>query len=138
MGRVLGVDYGESRVGLALSDPNKIIASPFCTISYKDKKFLKDKLEDIILERNIDCLVIGLPIGLKGKDTKQTKVVKLFAKTIENLNLPIYFQDERFSSFSAQKALIAQNIKTGHNKDLIDSTAAAIFLQQFLDSNKLQ
>ena len=80
--------------------------------------------------------VIGLPIGLDGNDTKQTKKVRDFVIAIEVVvNIQIHFQDERLSSKSATQSLIEQNIKTGHNKNLIDQRAAAIFLQQYLDCN---
>ena len=134
MGRVLGVDYGSSRVGLALSDPQKIIASPLHTLINNGNDRLKKKLLELIKEKNVECIVIGLPIGLKGQETSQTKIVREFAEEISSLALPVYFQDERLSSLSAKKSLIEQNVKTGHNKSFIDSTAAAIFLQQFLDS----
>ena len=134
MGRVLGVDYGSSRVGLALSDPQKIIASPLHTLINNGNDRLKKKLLELIKEKNVEYIVIGLPIGLKGQETSQTKIVREFAEEIRSLAVPVYFQDERLSSLSAKKSLIEQNVKTGHNKSFIDSTAAAIFLQQFLDS----
>ena len=134
MGRVLGVDYGSSRVGLALSDPQKIIASPLDTLTNNGNDRLKKKLLELIKEKNVEYIVIGLPIGLKGQETSQTKIVREFAEEMRSLALPVYFQDERLSSLSAKKSLIEQNVKTGHNKSFIDSTAAAIFLQQFLDS----
>ena len=134
MGRVLGVDYGSSRVGLALSDPQKIIASPLDTLTNNGNDRLKKKLLEVIKEKNVEYIVIGLPIGLKGQETNQTKIVRKFAEEIRSLALPVYFQDERLSSLSAKRSLIKQNVKTGHNKSFIDSTAAAIFLQQFLDS----
>ena len=134
MGRVLGVDYGSSRVGLALSDPQKIIASPLHTLINNGNDRLKKKLLEVIKKKNVECIVIGLPIGLKGQETSQTKIVREFAEEIRSFALPVYFQDERLSSLSAKKSLIEQNVKTGHNKSFIDSTAAAIFLQQFLDS----
>ena len=81
---------------------------------------------------------MGLPIGLKGQDTYQTKKVRVFAHTITILNIPIHLQDERLSSISAEKSLIQQNIKTGHNKHMIDESAAAIFLQQFLDLTRVK
>ena len=136
MGRILGIDYGDSRVGLALSDHTKTIAFPFQTISNRGHDWLFQKLNHIIIEKDIEFLVIGLPIGLNGKDTQQTKKVRDFAKAIEVIKLPIYLQDERLSSQSAAKSLIEQKIKTGHNKHLIDERAAAIFLQQYLDYSK--
>ena len=136
MGRVLGLDYGDSRIGLALSDPLKLIASPLKTISNKSSEFIKKKLSDLIIDNDIELIVVGLPISMKGKETEQTKKVKLFIESIKCFDIPIFTQDERLSSISAKKSLIIQKIKTGQNKQLIDSTAAAIFLQQFLDIRK--
>ena len=136
MGRILGVDYGESRIGLALSDETKTIAFPFKTIKNKNINFLLDLLKKLCSEKNIESVVIGLPLGMNGKDTNQTKNVRIFSKSISILGLPIFFQDERLTSKSAKKSLIKQNIKTGHNKEKIDEIAATIFLQQFLDINK--
>ena len=135
MGRILGVDYGDSRIGLAISDLNKIIASPFKTIKNKGSHQLKEEFRNIIIDNDIEDIVLGLPISLSGKETKQTDKVRDFFKFLEDFNVPVYMQDERLSSLSAKKSLIKQNVKTGHNKHLIDSTAAAIFLQQFIDSN---
>ena len=134
MGRILGVDYGDSRIGLALSDPNKIIASPFKTIKNKGFDKTKKKIFDIIKENNVELIVLGLPISMSGTDTNQTKKVRKFQRFIQDFDIPVEMQDERLSSFTAKKSLIHQNIKTGHNKHFIDSTAAAIFLQQYLDS----
>ena len=135
MGRILGVDYGESRIGLALSDASKTIAFPFKTIKNKNINFLLDLFKKLCSEKNIESVVIGLPLGMNGKDTHQTKNVRIFSKSIGILGLPIFFQDERLTSISAKKFLIKQKIKTGHNKDKIDEIAATIFLQQFLDMN---
>ena len=134
MGRILGIDYGDVRIGLALSDPLQIIASPFRTIQNRNNDFILKELDSIINEKKIGSLVIGLPIGLNNQETIQTKKVRLFADQIKILGAPIYFQDERLSSISAKKSLIMQNIKTGTNKSMIDKAAAAIFLQQFIDS----
>ena len=134
MGRILGIDYGDVRIGLALTDPLKIIASPFRTIQNRNNDFIIKELDFIINEKKIEALVIGLPIGLNSQETIQTKKVRLFADLIKILGIPIYFQDERLSSISAKKSLIIQNIKTGSNKSMIDKAAAAIFLQQFIDT----
>ena len=113
-----------------------MIASPLKTISNKSSEFIKKKLSDLIIDYDIELIVVGLPISLKGKETEQTKKVKLFIEKINCFDIPIFTQDERLSSISAKKSLIIQKIKTGQNKQLIDSTAAAIFLQQFLDVRK--
>ena len=134
MGRILGVDYGDSRIGLALSDLNKIIASPFKTIKNKGFDKTKKEIFDIIRENKVELIVLGLPVSMSGTETNQTKKVRKFQSFIQDFDIPIEMQDERLSSFTAKKSLIQQKIKTGHNKHFIDSTAAAIFLQQYLDS----
>ncbi|HIF83247.1 MAG TPA: Holliday junction resolvase RuvX [Candidatus Marinimicrobia bacterium] len=133
MGRVLGIDYGDSRIGLAMSDPIKIIASPFKTIRNEGNEKCLQVFQSLIKEKDVEAIVVGLPIGLKGQETAQTKKVREFVNLLYALKLPIHLEDERLSSVSAEKSMIQQNIKTGHNKGLIDQRAAAIILQQFLD-----
>jgi len=136
MGRFLAIDFGEKRVGLALSDPMKIIAKPFKTIFYSNQKDLINKIALIIKDEKIEKIILGLPKGLKGNNTSQTNIVIEFYNYIKNkIDTPIVMEDERLSSVSAKKSLILQDIKTGHNKALIDETAAAIFLQLYLDKN---
>ena len=133
MGRVLGIDYGDSRIGLAMSDPLKIIASPFKTIRNEGNEKCLQVFQSLIKDKDVEAIVVGLPMGLKGQETVQTKKVREFANLLYALKLPIHLEDERLSSVSAEKSMIQQNIKTGHNKGLIDQRAAAIILQQFLD-----
>ena len=137
MGRFLGIDHGNRRVGLALSDPLKIIAKPFQTITYKNVENLCSQLKIIIIDNDVERIVLGMPIGMQGQRTKQTEKVTEFADVLKSeMNIPISLEDERLSSVSAKKALIQQNVKTGHNKGRIDETAAAIFLQQYLERTR--
>ena len=136
MKRILCLDYGEKRIGLALSDPLKIIAYPYKSIINCNINKLKYELKKIIADENIESIVIGLPIGLNGRDTIQTQKVRDFRLQIFDLNIPLYFEDERLSSLSAAKSMKLEKIKTGFNKEMIDKRAAAIILQQFLDKNK--
>ena len=135
MGRALGIDFGTKRVGLALSDRSNIIASPYRTLNYVSEKDLIAQLETVVSENDIEILVLGLPINMKGEDTVQTKKVRNFKEILSTLQIPIVFEDERLSSVSAINSLMLQNVKTGHNKPEIDKTAAAIILQQYLDKN---
>ena len=132
MSRILGIDYGDSRLGLALSDPMRIIAKPFKTLNNNKNLLLELKL--IIKDNNIVEFVVGYPINMKGKNTLQTKKVDDFINFLEtNFDLDITKIDERLSSISAIRSLIKQGIKTGYNKARIDDTSAAIILQEFLD-----
>ena len=135
MGRALGIDFGTKRVGLALSDRSNIIASPYRTLNYVSEKDLITQLETIISKNDIEILVLGLPINMKGEDTAQTIKVRDFKEILSALRIPIVYEDERLSSVSAINSLMLQNVKTGHNKPEIDKTAAAIILQQYLDKN---
>ena len=135
MGKALGIDFGTKRVGLALSDRSNIIASPYRTLYYVSEKDLIAQLETVVSENDIEILVLGLPMNMKGEDTVQTKKARNFKEILSTLQIPIVFEDERLSSVSAINSLILQNVKTGHNKPEIDKTAAAIILQQYLDKN---
>ena len=135
MDRILGIDYGSSKIGLALSDPLKIIAKPFETIdNISDEKSLKI-ICSMIDEYFISEIVIGLPITLKNSFSKQTSIVEKFIEILkEKLSIKITVVDERLSSIEAKKSLIQQGVKTGHNKKEIDKTAAALFLQSYLNT----
>lgn len=135
MSRTLGIDFGSKRVGLALSDRLNLIASPYKTLNYISEKELIAQLKSIVYENNIEIVVLGLPINMKGEDTIQTKKVRNFKKLLSGLGLPVIYEDERLSSISAKNSLVLQNIKTGHHKGAIDRTAAAIILQQYLDKS---
>ena len=135
MGRLLAIDHGEKRIGLAISDPNKIISKPLKTILLSDIELFYKKLLEIIFDYDIEKLIIGLPVGMDGNYTLQTKKVEAFKVSLQGkIKIPIEMFDERLSSISAKKSLISQGIKTGHNKSQIDQTAASIFLQHYIDT----
>lgn len=135
MGRLLALDVGERRIGVALSDPMHVIASPYSVIDRKVTPDYKTEIQKLISEKDVEALVIGLPLTLKNRISKQTKKVQVIIEELTSeLTVPIHTIDERLSSISAQNALKLQGVKTGHNKGEIDKAAAAIFLQEFLDS----
>ena len=135
MKRILGIDYGEVRVGLSLSDLTQTIANPFKTIMYKNTDNLLNQLKEIIAENEVEKLVVGVPYNMKGEDTKQTLKVKEFISFLEsNLSYNVELIDERLSSIEAEKTMHKMNIKTGHNKSDIDKIAASVILQEYLDS----
>ena len=133
MGRLLAIDYGARRVGLALSDPLKMIASPYRTIINKNTTILIEEIERIIAAEDVELTIVGLPLGMAGQKTEQTKKVEEFVDKLTDRGIIIKYEDERWSSVAAKRSMKEQNIKSGYNKDLVDQTAAAIFLQQYLD-----
>ena len=135
LSRILGLDYGERRIGLALSDPLGIIAKPLTVIDRQKTADHISKISEIISERKVTSIVVGLPLTLKGQYSKQTEIVLDFIEQLKaDLKIPILTVDERLSSIAAEKSLQAQSVKTGHEKGRVDETAAAIFLQEYLDS----
>ena len=135
MKRIIGIDYGEVRVGISLSDLTQTIAKPFRTINYNNLDHLLTQLKEIITENEVDKLVVGIPYNMKGENTKQTLKVKEFISFLEsNLSYDIALIDERLSSVEAEKTMHKMNIKTGHNKGTIDKIAASVILQEYLDS----
>lgn len=136
MTRILGIDFGERRVGLAVSDPLKIIAQPLLTLIRDTGDGWWNQLEAVISEQEIELAVVGYPLTMSGEQGRQTKVVDKFIADLErNLALPVERYDERLTTVAARKALQQQGIKTGHNKEMVDRTAAALFLQNYLDSH---
>ena len=134
LNRILSIDYGDKKVGLALSDPMKIIAKPYKTITNDSKESLLNDIIQIIQLKYVNEIVVGLPKTLKNTYSKQTYKVKDFIDYITvSLDINVVIVDERLSSIEAKRSLIAQGIKTGHNKKDVDMTAAALFLQNYLD-----
>ena len=132
--RILSLDYGEKRVGLAISDLMQIIAKPFKTLNNISNNNIIDQLKIIIKEKSIEKIVVGLPITLNNKESSQTKIVIQFINQLEiAVSTPVVSYDERLTSIEAKRSLVSQGIKTGHNKGAVDMTAAAIFLQNYLD-----
>ena len=134
MGRILALDHGDKKIGVAISDPMKIIAKPLQIIINSSYDRVLSELNDLIREFDIEMIVVGLPITMKNTASEQTKkVIKFIDYLKENLSINIQPYDERLTSKMATKALVMQGIKTGHNKQEIDKTSAAIFLQNYLD-----
>ncbi len=135
MNRILAIDYGDVRVGLALSDLTCTIAQPFKTLSYDDMDHLINQLSEIITEKQVNKIVVGIPYNMKGDDTQQTTKVRKFASILEeNLGYEIIFVDERLTSSEAEKFMHQMDIKTGFNKAKIDKIAASIILQEYIDT----
>ncbi len=121
---ILGLDYGEKRVGLAISDPEDRIALKYKTILLEDAEQLLEELKKVCQEEEVKRVVIGLPISLSGQDSKQTKAVREFAEYVRiKLNLDVQLEDERLTSVEAERT---------QAKD-IDEESARLILQTYLD-----
>jgi putative holliday junction resolvase len=133
----LGLDVGSKRIGVAGCDGLGLLATGITTIWRSS--FLEDiaQLAEIVKERDVEVLVIGLPYTMDGNIGSQAKQVQRFARRVATvLELPIEYVDERLTSYVAEQMMIAANISVSQNKATIDRIAAAVILQQWLDSRE--
>ena len=134
---LLGLDFGDKTIGIAVSDKSLTIASPIKTI--RRKSISKDLIElfDLIEVYNVGGLIVGLPLSLNGKENIRTEKVRKFVKSIElQKNIKIMLYDERFSSDVIFKELRKNHNSISKIKKKLDQQAAAYILQGFLDSSK--
>lgn len=139
-GRIAGIDYGRVRVGLAISDENKIIAQPLETLhAAKDPAQTARLVAHALLKYpKIECLVIGLPLLLNGKEGDMAKEVKAFAQLLEQyLPAPIVFWDERLTSAGVDKMLLNLDVSRKKRAELSDALAAVSILQNYLDAQRI-
>ena len=131
--RVLAIDYGEKRVGIALSDPLQIIANPFEVLANDEQ--LIENINKIINEKDVRKVIMGLPCNLEGKDTIKTREVREFTALLQNhISIPIQYWDERYTTVAANEAIKKKGYDVMQARKVVDKVAAAILLQSYLDS----
>jgi len=136
--RIMGIDYGDSRVGIAISDPLGFTAQGIKTLPNKVYSKLLDSVVNIALEYDVSAVVIGLPRNMDGSEGFRADITKAFTEDLK-VRLPeakFIFQDERLTTVQASGFLNATNTKGKSRKNIIDTVAAEIILQSYLDSNR--
>ncbi len=137
MSKIIGIDFGEARIGLSTSDITKLMAFPLCCISAGKTK--EDTLKTLLAEVSDDHseYVIGLPLQMNGKDSKMSLKVREFAEFLEKeTGKKVHFWDERLSSKQVEKLLIQGDVKRKKRTKMVDTLAATLILQNFLDAQK--
>ena len=135
--RYLGLDYGTKTLGISVSDATGLISSNLKTIRYQSKEELFKELKKVIEEYRITEVVLGLPLNMNGTSSLRSEETLIFKKELEDdLGLIVHTQDERLSTREAEKFLISGNVRRGDRKKVIDTMAASIILQTFLDKIK--
>ena len=133
--RYLSIDYGNKNTGLAICDQTETIVSPL--VSLPTTKDLIGKIIEIVKAENIKAIVLGMPLNMDDSIGPQAKKVQVFADKLEKLiNVPVFFQDERLSTFAAREKMIPMELTRKKKKRRIDALAAAEILQAFLDSKR--
>jgi len=133
--KILGIDYGEKRIGLALSDASNIVAGSFKVLNRDTTGNWLEEIKTIVDENKIEKIVIGLPRNMNGSLGEKGKEVLAFVKSLEKvINVPIVTWDERLTTVSAEKVLREADLSRKKRKDIVDKLSASIILQNYLDS----
>ena len=134
MSIILGLDIGDVRTGVAISDELGIAAHPLCTIQRKSRKALLAELQELVTAHKVERIVVGLPLQLDGETGTQAQKVKRFAEKLERqVNLPIIFWDESFTTFEAAQILRGTKKRRKKRKQIIDQVAAVLILEGYLE-----
>ena len=133
--RLLGVDYGSVRVGLAVSDPDRIIASPLATYPRRDAEQDARYFRDLAAAEGVVGLVVGLPVHMSGEEGQKAAEARAFGRWLGELTgLPVVFWDERYTSAEAERHLLAAGLTNKRRKDRRDRVAAQVLLQGYIDA----
>ena len=138
MSRILAIDYGRKRTGIAVSDPLQIIASGLTTVPTHQ---LMDFLLNYIKQEQVECIIIGHPKQLNNEDSENMKNIVPFINRLKKIlpDMPVQLVDERFTSVLAHQTMLAGGLKKKErqNKALVDEISATIILQSYLESRRI-
>lgn len=138
-GRMMGLDVGEKWIGVALSDPCGILASPLTRINRAGVEPALEAIRRLVSEHEVKLVVAGLPYSMDGSLGQQAERVRDFLQKLsESLEVPIETWDERLSTVAASRRMIEGGAKKGSRKERIDAAAAALILQAYLDQMRVQ
>ena len=139
LGRVLGVDLGSRRVGLALSDPSRVIASPHAVVargvSHDD---LIRVVTPVVREYEVTLVVVGLPLSLSGRDGPAARAARAVVDAMQGRfgdEIPVVLHDERLTTITAQRSLREAGVRGRAHTSVVDKVAAAVMLQAYLDGS---
>lgn len=131
--RVLGLDLGRRRIGLALSDPKGVLALPVGALERRDLASDLEALRTLAAERGVERIVVGLPVHMSGRVGAEAAAAASFARSLaQATGLPVDTLDERWTTVEAERALRAAGSKASRRRELVDSVAAAILLRTYL------
>ena len=135
--RVMGLDIGEKRIGVALSDPLGIIASALIVVERKTDEAAVKQIIELARENEVEGIIVGLPLSLDGSLGRQAQLVQHFIELLKGrIQLPIVTWDERLSTVAAERALLEVGMKRDKRKKRRDSLAASFILQSYLDAER--
>lgn len=137
--RILAVDYGLARVGLALSDPTGFLAQGLCVLRRKSDNLAAAEIAALVTEHGVQEIVVGLPRHMNGQSGDRAAQCKAFAELLrERTGLPVHLFDERLTTVAAERLLIGAQMRREKRKQVIDEVAATLLLQTYLDYRRAQ
>lgn len=132
--RIMSVDYGDARTGIAVSDNSEFLATPVGTIKEYNAQKLAEKIRDIATERRADEIIVGLPVNMNGTEGVRAEKCREFAAMIEELvDCPVRMWDERSTTVTAHQILNEVNVRGKNRKAVVDTVAATVILESYLD-----
>ena len=132
--KILAVDLGKVRTGLAVSDIGEVLASPLCVIAEKNAEILAEKINQICKDECISKIVLGLPRNMDGSEGESAQNAKAFGEMLEEkTQLPVILLDERGTTITAHNYLNETNIRGKKRRRVVDAVAATVILQSYLD-----
>ena len=135
--KILAVDYGDTRTGLAISDRTEFLASPVGTITERNAERLAHKVADAVKEQGAELIVVGLPINMNGTRGPRAEKCEEFAKMLgELVDCPVEMWDERSTTVTAHNILNTTNVRGKARKAVVDTVAATIILEGFMDHRR--
>lgn len=135
--RILALDVGNKRIGVALSDELNILAQPLYTIHRKGLERDIQEIVNIIKEKNVGTVIVGLPKNMDGTVGFQGEKTQKFAEILmQNIEIPLIMWDERLTTVSARRIMIENDVKQKDKKNLVDTVAAVVILENYLNSRK--
>ena len=135
--RKMGIDYGDKRIGIAFSDLLGMLSSAFDVLQNESESSSLEKLSNLAKEKDVDLIVMGLPLNMQGEENERTKITRDFGSKLSSLSgIKVVYEDERLSSVEAEELLIEHKIRWEDRKKLIDKYSAQVILQSYLDNNK--
>lgn len=135
--KIMSVDYGDARTGVAFSDLSETLASPFTVVKETYQPKLIDKLCEIIIKENPKKIIVGLPRNMDGSYGFRAEACREFGKLLEEKSgLHVDFQDERLTTVMAHNILSENNVRGKKRKETVDAVSAVMILQSYIDKNK--
>lgn len=139
-GRLMGLDFGEARIGVALTDERGTVAMPLLTIERQNRRADMERIRDLVSEHQVKALVVGVPYQLDGSTDEQAERALNFARRLERRleGVPVFTWDERLTTMQAERVLLEGGVSRKGRRKVVDQLAATLILNSYLEARQQQ